>query len=365
MPAVASTDSANPAVVASPGSSSSSTTTATPRPRTPRCSPPPTQPDQGHRAHGCRAQHAGLGAGQQHEPDDPERRRPAPASDRAPRPSGPPRAGTRRPGSGWCPTPPSGGSARSSGSRHAGARACRRRRRRRGRAPARAGRPAGGPRTPGSAARSASVARQAGPGSPIRSGGPRGVAAAATSSLAGPRRPVNRTVSPIRTSLPAGPSEHQDRVAHSRDRAVGFDRLRDAHPHQHAVTEPARDDPRVRGHLALQHDECSCLRQPGDRAVPHRVGPGQRHRSHRSRDQHHRGRRQRDRPHPDPPAARQQAPDHPDDREDQHREADVRVEVSRRQRTEPGREPQQRHPHVGRPDRRGRSQGSASSRLTA
>ena len=44
MPAVASTESANPAVLARPGSTSSSPTTAAPRPRTPRCQPPRPSP---------------------------------------------------------------------------------------------------------------------------------------------------------------------------------------------------------------------------------------------------------------------------------------------------------------------------------
>ena len=76
MPAVASTDRANPIAEARPGSSSSRTSVATPRRAGAAVAAVGAHPDQGDRAHRGRPQHARLGAREQHEPGDPQRRPP-------------------------------------------------------------------------------------------------------------------------------------------------------------------------------------------------------------------------------------------------------------------------------------------------
>ena len=73
MPAVASTDSANPAVTASPGRRSSSATTAAPRHRVPRSPPVAAHPDQRDGPHRRGPHDARLGPGDQDEADDAER----------------------------------------------------------------------------------------------------------------------------------------------------------------------------------------------------------------------------------------------------------------------------------------------------
>ncbi len=130
--------------------------------------------EQRHRAHDRGAQHARLGAGEQHEPGDAQRtdRGEPPPPDPAPSAPAPPR--TRRAGSGSSRRRRAGGSGRWCGSRWPGPRRRPRRRRPPAPAPAPAARPAGGrPRTAANGARRRPRATRlpAVPGSPARRSG--------------------------------------------------------------------------------------------------------------------------------------------------------------------------------------------------
>ena len=113
---MASTESANPTLAASHGSVSRSTTTATPRARVPRRSPLEPSPTRATVPIAAARTTLGSARARSRNPPMPRRRRRAgprprtPASGRAP-------AGSPPAGSGWCPTPRSGGSARWCGSR--------------------------------------------------------------------------------------------------------------------------------------------------------------------------------------------------------------------------------------------------------
>ena len=199
IPAVARTDSANPAVPASSGSRSSNPTTAAPRPRRPRCQPPRPSPISATVPIAAARTTLGSVRASSTNPTIP----PAPTRP-SQRPRTPPqRATTRRKPTTSVRLVPdtavrwvrpvvrkSSVSSRdipeSSPSTRAGTKAA-----------WAAGRWATESRIE---ARSASVARQAGPGLATRTGGPRGVTSAATSrSSAGASRPVKRTRSRIAT----------------------------------------------------------------------------------------------------------------------------------------------------------------------
>ena len=224
------------------------------------------QPEQGHGAHGRGTQHARLGARQQHEADDPRGARRAPSQ----RPRTPEqRATTRRKPTTRVRLVPdtavrwvrpvvrkssvsSGGIPASSPSTRAGT-------------SARLA-PGGGPTASRIEARNASVARQPGPGSAIRTGGPRGVTSAATSPSSAGSEPAGEPHPlPHRHPLPVVVAEDEHGLVA---------------PHGDLGPAPARRNgpgpASGRRDGAGQGDEGALARKLGDRAVAHCRSPARR-----------------------------------------------------------------------------------------
>ena len=213
--------------------------------------------EQRDRPHHRRAEHARLGAREQHEADDPERAHDQQRSGHAARPTGPARAGTPPPGSGWCRRRPAGGSARWCGSRPPGPRRGRRRRRRPGPAPARAGRPDGARQRRGSTPAPPRHRATTGRGPPTTSGGPR---AASTAGEVARRRP-GRADRPHAPALPSGTLEPVGVADHQHRRRS---RVRRAAPGHLADLEPGHDQVAVAGRRPRAGRTAPC-RRPGPR----------------------------------------------------------------------------------------------------